>query len=943
MKRKIWIRHGAGVVLISLLLLLCAQAGFAQSLNWSVIPSHGSNELDTNYKQGELLVRFADGQQVEQVIGPRTTRSVRSAVASSIVSGAYVDKEYDHLVSGLAMVKLPQGVSVPDAVILFNQSTNILYAQPNYKIRALIIPIDPRFPEQWALNNTGQTGGLPDADIDAPQAWDIVSGSPDVIVAVIDSGIDYNHPDLNANMWINAGEVNQPGVVDANDFNDVDDDGNGYNDDIYGYDFVDDDFDPMDENFHGTFVAGIIGAVGNNEEGIAGVCWTVKLMALRVLDANGVGDAANAIEAINYAVAMGASIINASWGSYSYNQALYDAIAAAGDAGILVVAAAGNDGLNSAIYPAGYDLDNIISVMATDSRDRRWALSNYHIEQVDLGAPGEGILSTTPTNETNWMNANGISTDYAFESGTSAAAPHVTGACVLVGLVNPALTPIQIKKIILNTVDETLPEQCVSGGRLNLYNACFMARKGVVINTRTSRRYPTIQQAIDASTTVNGDTIVADSNYWYIETINFKGKAITVRSGDVNSTRIFGVPSPKNTYISALFNGGSVVTFNTHEGSGSTLSGFTIRDGVEGINIKDSSPKISTSIITKNTKSGIYCNNSSPEISDCTTTKNTTEDSGGGIYCNNTSSPKINNCTITDNSAMANGGGIYCDNRSKPDIRNSKINQNQTEGNGGGIYCGTNSDPNIIGCTIGENDANWPGGGIYTINCAPQISDCTITGNTTEWDGAGIYCDTGSLPNIVNCTISSNIAYYDGGGIYCNGVSVPIKNCLFTFNTVVSWDGGGIFAASASPTITNCTFAGNSGNDFDGSGGAIFCTGHSTPAVANCIFSDNNDIAIYEADVESDPVVTFCLFYHNPHGDYYDKDTGWMYNADMVVAGNPLSGSDKGNLRTNPMFVRGRLSNYYLSQYDAGQVLDANGQFVDPNVNPQDARGVAFV
>ncbi len=914
---------------------MCTQAALAQPFNWSVVNSD-SSQISQDYKQGELIVRFAD-TNIRQISGPRTTRSLRSDISATIVSGAYVEKEYDQIAPGLALVKLPKGVSVSDAIILFNQSPNILYAQPNYKIWALIVPNDPNFPDQWGLNNTGQTGGLPDADIDAPEAWNITTGSDDVIVAVIDSGIDYNHPDLNANMWINDGEVNTPGVVDVNDFNNVDDDGNGFIDDIYGYDFVDDDGDPMDELFHGTHVAGIIGAIGNNGEGIAGVCWTVKLMALRILDANGVGATSDAIEAINYAMTYRAKVINASWGGYSYSQALYDAIGAVGNAGILFVAAAGNDGINQATYPAAFDLDNIISVMATDTFDNMAFFSNYNFETVDLGAPGVGILSTTPTNATAWMTANNIPINYAFESGTSASAAHVTGACVLVGVVNPALTPIQIKKIILRGVDKTLPDLCVSEGRLNLYNSVNMARKGVVLNTRTSRRYPTIQQAIDAA--VNGDLLVADRNYWYIEPIDFKGKAITVRSGDVNSTRTFGTPSPQDTFISALFQGSTVVTFNKHEAASSILIGFTITDGLEGILIKDSSPKIGSCIVLMNTKSGIYCNNSSPELSDCTITENSTEEGGGGIYCNNRSNPKITNCTVTINAAVASGGGIYCENNSDPNITNSRITANQSEANGGGIYCGNNCDPNIIGCTIGSNDANWPGGGIYTINCRPLISDCTITKNSTHWDGAGIYCDTGSLPTVVNSTISGNVADYDGGGIYCNGVSIPIKNCLIIDNTVVSWDGGGIFCSDASPAITNCTFAGNSANAYDGLGGAVYCAGSSSPQITNCIFSNNNNVAIYEQTLASEPVISFCLFYKNSTSDYFDKDTGLAYSFALVNPDMVLTGSN--NITSDPMFVPGRLGNYYLSQYDAGQILDVNKQFVDPNANPQAATSPA--
>jgi len=953
MKREVWtlrrIRIGG---IVCSIIIICTLTGFARAQNWSVIPSDQSSQNGSDYRQGELLVRFIDSQVQAQMVGgsgaqhlsgPQTTTSARSSIASSIVSGAIVTKEYDRTVPGLSLVKLPPSVAVLDAAILFNQSPYVLYAQPNYKVRAMVVPNDPLFIQQWGLDNNGQMGGLRDADIDAPEAWDIETGSADILVAVLDSGIDYTHPDLVDNMWINEGEVNEPGVVDEEvDFNDVDDDGNGYNDDIWGYDFVDDDFDPMDEQFHGTHVAGIIGAVGNNGLGIAGVCWDVSLMALRVLDASGSGVTSDIIEAINYAISWNVDVMNASWGGYFYDMALYDTIAAADEAGILFVAAAGNDGYNFAAYPAGFDLDNIISVMATDQFDNIgfWPLggSNSGLEDVDLGAPGVGILSTTPVEATDWMDANDISTNYDFASGTSAAAPHVTGACALMKVVNPDLPYTQIKQIILRSVDPTLPGLCVSGGRLNLYNALHMAQKGNVLNTRTSRRYTTIQQAIDGA--LNGDTLVAQSDLWYIETINFNGKAVTVRSGDVEGGgQTHGVPSRRNTFISALFDGGSVVTFNSGEGSDSVLLGFTIVDGVEGIYIQDSSPTINDCNVTLNSNHGVYCDNSSPELLSTIIAANRTRQNGGGIYCNNDSDPNISNCQIMSNRADGSGGGIYLDNGSDSNITDSGIATNTAEGNGGGIYSGGNSNPNIIKCTVRGNAAEWSGGGIYTVNCTPFVSDCTITGNRSAWDGGGVYSDTGSLPSIMNTTVNGNIADYDGGGIYCNGTSVPIKNCLITDNTVVSWDGGGVFCSNASPAITNCTFVGNSANMFDGFGGAVYCSGTSTPQITNCIFSDNNDVAVYEQESGSEPFVNSCLFYDNPRGDYYDRDSDRAYDFMLIAPDSVLTGSN--NFVGNPMFVPGRLGNFYLSQYEAGQILDANGQFVDPNVNPRDATSPA--
>ncbi len=276
----------------------------------------------------------------------------------------------------------------------------------NYRRRLLqIYPNDPLFNELWGLNNTGQGGGTPDADIDAPEAWDVSTGSTGV-VAVVDTGVDYTHEDLAANMWRNSAECNgTPGI---------DDDGNGFVDDCYGYDFAgdnngDNDPDPRPDLYygiwgHGTLVAGIIAAVGNNNTGVTGVNWHGKIMALKMFRPDMSGFDADAVEAIDYAVLMknrGVNIvaINASWGEYEYSQVLKDAIEAAGDAGILFVAAAGNEGNDNdltPLYPCGYGLSNIICVGATDKNDQRPNWSNFGFGTVDVGAPGAEILTTLP-------------------------------------------------------------------------------------------------------------------------------------------------------------------------------------------------------------------------------------------------------------------------------------------------------------------------------------------------------------------------------------------------------------------------------------------------------------------------------------------------------------------------------------------------------------------
>lgn len=345
--------------------------------------------------------------------------------------------------------------SLYNSITELQRNDIVEYVEPDYALNLSVIPNDPYFQRQWGLNNTGQTGGTPDADIDAPGAWNIATGSQDVVVAVVDTGIDYNHPDLRDNMWRNPGET--PG-------NGIDDDGNGYVDDVYGWDFANNDNNPMDDNRHGTHVAGIIGATGNNDTGITGVNWSVRMAALKFLDSSGSGSLSDAAKAINYAVRMGFPITSNSWGGAGSTQTLRNAFENADRNGVLNVVAAGNEGINidvNPVYPASYTFSSILTVAATDARDNMANFSNYGSTSVDLGAPGVSIYSTIPGNS------------YQNLSGTSMAAPFVSGAAALIKSTEPELSASEIKNLIMNNVNpvSSLSGVTVTGGRLNLYKA----------------------------------------------------------------------------------------------------------------------------------------------------------------------------------------------------------------------------------------------------------------------------------------------------------------------------------------------------------------------------------------------------------------------------------------------------------------------------------------
>lgn len=404
----------------------------------------------------ELLVRFKSN------VSKATINQVHSAL------GARVLRTFQ-IVPNLQLVRIPSGVSPAEARKLYEKDPTVLYAEPNYVYhiaqQAFLTPDDEFFGELWALKNTGQTGGTEDADIDAPEAWEISTGSSGVVVATIDSGVDYTHPDLTDNIWRNTPECD--GVAS------IDDDGNGFVDDCYGVDMANNDSDPRDDHGHGTHVAGIIGARGNNSVGVVGVNWEVQIMACKFLNASGSGFASDAIRCLEYVKLMkdrGVNIVatNNSWGGGGYSQALYDAIAAHMSAGILFIAAAGNNGGNNdinSIYPASYYLPNVIAIAATDHNDDLASFSsggsNYGAHTVHVGAPGKSILSTTPSNT------------YSTFSGTSMAAPYVTGLAALLKASDLSLDWIAIRNLILSSGDEisALQEKTVTGRRVNAYQA----------------------------------------------------------------------------------------------------------------------------------------------------------------------------------------------------------------------------------------------------------------------------------------------------------------------------------------------------------------------------------------------------------------------------------------------------------------------------------------
>ncbi len=400
-------------------------------------------------------------------------RNSGQGVGAGLERGAQPRRSEAANAPDIEVVEVPRGGRAK-LLEAYRKSGLVEYAEPDYILEAFVEPNDFRFWDgsMWHLKNTGIYGGTVGADIDAAIGWNTRTSAADVIVAIVDTGVRYTHEDLVGNMWINPGESG----TDANGLdkrtNGIDDDGNGYIDDVHGISALDHSGNPADTHGHGTHVAGIVGASTNNGIGISGVAWGVQLMALKFLDAHGQGTISGAIECLDYARAHGARIVNASWGSTGFSsQALQDAITHLNIEGIILVAAAGNNGGNNdvnPIYPASYNYDNIVSVAATTRTDAPANFSNYGANSVDLAAPGSPVFST-------WF---GSDSDYRYVDGTSQAAPQVSGAAALLWAQNPSLTYRQVIQAIVENTDPIpgFAGRTVSGGRLNL--ALAMASAG---------------------------------------------------------------------------------------------------------------------------------------------------------------------------------------------------------------------------------------------------------------------------------------------------------------------------------------------------------------------------------------------------------------------------------------------------------------------------------
>lgn len=479
-----------------------------------------------NYIPGRLLVKYS-------------TDSVSSDILlhaqQDLMASTHSKQLIDYSLYGLQGLQLLSTAGdMKEVMQVYEKSPLIEYVEPDYIVTIDAIPNDPGFPQLWGLHNTGQSGGVPDTDIDAPEAWDLSTGSSSVIIAVIDTGVDYTHEDLADNMWVNTNEIPENGI---------DDDGNGFIDDYRGWDFYNNDNDPMDDHSHGTHCAGTIAGIGNNSIGVTGVNWQAKIMPLKFIGSDGSGPTSAAILSILYANQMGAHVISNSWGGGGYSQALKDAIDASP---AVVVCAAGNDAADNDIdphYPSSYDSSNIIAVASINRYNDLSSFSNYGLTSVDLGAPGSSIYSTIPGN------------GYDTYNGTSMATPHVSGVAGLVKAYHPGMSTSQIIEAILNTVDPVpaLDGKTVTGGRLNAFRALqYISPTPTVTPTPTPTVTPTPSQyySFDVQSDPIGwvdpsgiFTVTANSN----QTIRMKPSAgAMIKNLTVNGVEVS--PKPESNY-----------------------------------------------------------------------------------------------------------------------------------------------------------------------------------------------------------------------------------------------------------------------------------------------------------------------------------------------------------------------------------------------------------
>jgi len=817
------------------------------------------------------------------------------------------------------------------------------YAELNPVVSICAEPNDPLFQSQWALGT-----------IDAAEVWDACRGTRDVIVALIDTGVDLEHRDLRGNLWMNEIEL---GGLEG-----VDDDGNGYIDDIRGYNFAYNNNDPTDDHGHGTHCAGTVAAVGDNGLDVTGVCWNARLMPLKVLGADGDGSAADAALAVYYAVANGADVISGSWGSEDESKLLEEAVAYARRQGVLVVAAAGNESSDAPFYPAAYP--DVIAVAATQSSDQRWYLSNYG-DWVDIAAPGRDILSLRAAGTSAGVVRDAFTTKM---SGTSMAAPHVSGACALLLSANPYLAVDEVRAILTATGDPIAEGICVSNARLNVASAMRAAipAEGMVRFDRDAYR--------------EGDDVTVLVADWDLQGAGAQGVALETDGGDAevvtltetaSARGVFrvvvpsdsGAPRPgdgrlqvshgerivaryydaddgfgqaaghREAYAEVDYEAATVLELDVGvHGRGATVQLITseparavVRYGLvpggdaleaESLELTDhhSLRLGQLAALTEYSFAVVLVDGAGNEsITDASSGQAYSFVTGGSadglrvpdVYA--TIQAAIDDAGSGETVWVADGtytgeGNIDLDFRGKAITLRSESGPSgciidcREEGRAVYFHNGEGADTVLDGFTITNGGNVDYGGGVRCMGSSPTIRNCVFVRNTS-WEYGGGLCNCyGSRPTVVGCIFRDNSCapagvFGYGGGMANRHDSHPtVIDCTFEDNHATYRAGGMGNFHGSSPRVVRCIFTGNSA---EYSGGAVGNWDGSAPTFAECVFSDNraeDDGGAVCNESDSDAAFENCIFF----GNYTDGFSGALKNrrADLSLTNCTIAGNE---------------------------------------------------
>jgi len=735
------------------------------------------------------------------------------------------------------------------------------YAERDPIVSICAEPDDPLLDSQWALEKMA-----------AAEAWETCRGSSEVVVAVIDTGVDYQHRDLEANAWRNE--------VEFNGIHGVDDDENGYVDDVWGYNFIYNDNEPMDDHGHGTHCAGIIAAVGNNGLDIAGVCWQARIMPVKILGFDGDGSAADGAVAIYYAVANGADVISCSWGGPERSQVLGEAIAYAHEHGVLVVAAAGNEDSDELFYPAARA--EVIAVAATGPSDQRWSASN-HGAWVDVAAPGQAVVSLRPTSA-----ASGVaqSRSTAELSGTSMAAPHVAGAAALLLSANPLLTSDEVREMLLSTGDTIASGICASNARINAARALEAAipAQGIL-----RFDHPVYARGSDIG------MLLADGHLKGARTQTVR---VLAERGDFETVTLTETTLAQGVFRATLSSEGGTSVWEDGRlqvgdgeeiiahyedldiGSGNGMQWARVEARMDAqlpsvvqVAVEMAGPVARVEVATSEpTMAWIRYGRAGGGEAALTVTSRTSESSElhriklGGLVSGADYEFVIELTDAAGNKATADNDGARYAFVADVDPNGFRVPQ---------MYATIQAaiDDAWDGDTIWVADGTYTGPGNTEVDLrgkaitvrsenGPQacIIDC-------QGVGSGFYVQTGEDQRTVVDGFTIRNGYSDfGGGMLCAASSPTINNCIFVDNQATRYGGGLCNWYGSDPVVTNCLFEGNTCLAFDGRGGGMANRRNCSPLVQNCTFLDNT--APYYAGGmdnydESHPQVLDCLFENN--------------------------------------------------------------------------------